>query len=89
MMIELNGWTTPCSRDHKDTPGMSLMGQNPDGSIRVRMDTLPRQAFLTTGMILSGCSAQTESIGLLNPDFVRWLMGFPIAWDNYAPMETL
>ena len=88
MMHLLKGWSTPCARDYKDTSGMSLTGTNPDGSTRIRMDTLPRQAFLTTGVILNGCYAPTENIGQLNPDFVRWLMGFPIAWDNYAPMET-
>lgn len=40
----LAGWASPASRDHKDTPGMATTGINPDGSIRNRIDMLPRQA---------------------------------------------
>jgi hypothetical protein len=25
----------------------------------------------------------------LNPRFVEWLMGFPIGWTDFAPLETL
>ena len=37
-------WSTPASRDYKDSPGMATTGTNPDGSMRARLDTLPRQA---------------------------------------------
>ena len=40
------GWVTPSARDWKDTPGMSITGKNPDGSTRVRLDQLPRQAAI-------------------------------------------
>ncbi len=40
------GWTRPTARDWKDTPGMATEGTNPDGSIRERLDQLPRQANL-------------------------------------------
>jgi hypothetical protein len=39
-------WSTPSTRDWKDTPGMSQTGVNPDGSERTRLDQLPRQAAL-------------------------------------------
>jgi hypothetical protein len=39
-------WSTPSSRDWKDTPGMATTGTNPDGSTRTRLDQLPRQAGL-------------------------------------------
>ena len=42
----LKGWTTPSSRDWKDTPGMSTESVNRDGSKRNRLDQLPRQAGL-------------------------------------------
>jgi hypothetical protein len=42
------GWPTASSRDHKDTPGMSETGANPDGSERKRLDQLPRVSQLTT-----------------------------------------
>jgi hypothetical protein len=43
---DMAGWSTASARDHKDTAGMSLTGQNPDGSTRDRTDQLPRQAQL-------------------------------------------
>ena len=38
------GWPTPNARDWKDTPGMATQGVNPDGSVRNRLDMLPRVA---------------------------------------------
>jgi len=43
------GWSTPSSRDWKDTPGMATTGVNPDGSERTRIDQLPRQAAQVMG----------------------------------------
>lgn len=40
------GWVTPSSRDWKDTPGMAQHGTNPDGTLRMRLDQLPRQAAI-------------------------------------------
>jgi len=40
------GWTTPATRDWKDTPGMAIHATNPDGSKRIRLDQLPRQAVM-------------------------------------------
>lgn len=37
------------------------------------------------GMEPDGSSATTEKPGALNPAFVCWLMGFPLAWDACAP----
>lgn len=70
-------WVTPSAWDWKDSPGMSTTGINPDGSERTRMDMLPRQVAGTTP---SGSSEPTESRGALNPEFVYFLMGFPIEW---------
>ncbi len=40
------GWLTPSARDWKDTPGMATTSINKDGSVRNRVDQLPRQAQL-------------------------------------------
>lgn len=44
----LSSWSTPSSRDWKDTPGMATTGTDPDGSERTRLDQLPRQAQLAS-----------------------------------------
>ena len=68
---------TPTSRDWKDGPGMSLEGKNPDGSIRKRDDLLPRRIF-----------SQGHTGGQLNPDWVEWLMGWPIVWTGLNALGT-
>jgi hypothetical protein len=80
-------WVTPSARDWKDGPGMATTGVNPDGSIRNRVDQLPRQVAATepTGPITSGSPERTEKRGALNPEFVCWLMGYPPEWDACAP----
>ena len=75
-----SGWASPAARDHKDTPGMATTGVNPDGSIRNRVDQLPRQAAMASGATTTGTPAATGKPGVLNPDLSRWLMGFPAAW---------
>lgn len=74
------GWATPGARDHKDTPGMSETGVNPDGSIRNRLDQLGRQVGLTS----TSSPAATAKPGVLNPALSRWLQGYPVEWCQAA-----
>lgn len=72
---------SPSARDWKDTSGMSETGVDPDGSIRSRLDQLPRQAQLAaSGQTATGGTGATESTGQLAPDYSRWLMGLPPEW---------
>jgi len=81
--------STPSSRDWKDSPGMNESGVDPDGSHRMRLDQLPQQAQLAgSGETATGGGAETGSTGQLNPDYSRWLQGFPAVWGSCAAMAT-
>jgi hypothetical protein len=71
-------WPTPTVRDHKDTGDLSNSMTRKDG--KSRLDGIPRLAY--------GSTAQTGNKGSLNPQFPCWLMGYPAAWDDFAPTET-
>jgi len=72
-------WPTPSARDWKDSPGMSKEGVNPDGSVRKRDDQLARRVFT---------QEDTQTGGLLNPNWVEWLMGWPIGWTDLNALAT-
>ena len=64
---------------------LSETGVDPDGSIRQRLDQLPRQAQLAdSGATATGGTPAMKSTGQLNPDYSRWLMGLPIEFSNCA-----
>jgi hypothetical protein len=71
-------WATPAVRDHKDTGDLSKSQFRKDG--KERNDTLGRQAY--------GSTAQMVNKGSLNPEFVFWLMGIPIAFCNSIARVT-
>lgn len=67
------GWGTPLARDWKDC-GPSIAELPPRG-------ILGRMAYLSS-------TAPTENGDALNPEFVRWLMGFPEEWTKSLPTVT-
>lgn len=65
-------------------------GVDPDGSIRSRLDQLPRQAQLAAiGETVTGGTEETGSTGQLAPDYSRWLQGLPEEWASCADTATL
>jgi len=87
LTLGMAAWTTPSSRDWKDTGPIKARGEKKDVH-DLRLDQLPRQAFLTPGPTSTGSSAATAKPGQLNPAFSRWLMGYPTEWDDCAPTVT-
>ena len=71
------GWPTPTTRDHKD------------GSYcpNVETNALLGRVVWTAGPLPTGLNAETGKpvAHRLNPNFSRWLMGFPAEWANCAP----
>ena len=75
----MSGWATPATRDWKDTGDLSTSMVRQDG--KVRMDTVPRQAF---GATANGSPVLTGRTGRLNVELPRWLMGYPEEWEEAA-----
>lgn len=71
----MKNWPTPCARDYRS---------------HVSMDTVARrQKGSTRGVNLSEqMQRDTGTTGQLNPQWVEWLMGWPIGWTALKPLET-
>jgi hypothetical protein len=81
--VMLAGWATPNTMDH--LPSSNLQERKTKGGCCNLKDQISALSF---GPPATGSPASTERRGQLNPAFSRWLMGFPPAWDDYAPTAT-
>lgn len=93
----MDNWPTPCARDWKGANAIEGLVRN-DG--KSRMDQLanavayrPRnwptpRCFMHKDALVNGIEEVTES-GQLNPDWVEWLMGWPVGWTDLKPMLDL
>ena len=64
---------TPAARDWKDTAGMAK-----EKGKRSRIDQLHRRIYFD----------ERSSSGKVNPEYVEWLMGFPITWTESTVSAT-
>jgi hypothetical protein len=70
-------WPTPCARDWKGSNSQSGLTRQ-DG--KSRMDQLPNAVAYG--------GDQTQQSGQLNPMWVAWLMGWPLAWTSCDALAT-
>ena len=75
----LTSWATPVTMDY--LPSANLEERKKQGGCCKLKD----QIF---GLAANGSPAGTGNPARLNPEFCRWLMGFPPEWANCVPTET-
>jgi len=85
-------WPTPTVQDSANDGGPSQFRRNSlPLNAAVKMWPTPvaddtgyrRESYAQGGTALS-----TVAGGQLNPTWVEWLMGFPIGWTDFEPLET-
>ena len=76
-------WPTPCATDYK--------GSGKNGADRDRLDYAVERGktkshiYQTIGIqTMGGKDTDTANCGLLNPDWVEWMMGWPLGWTDIA-----
>lgn len=75
---KMAGWATCAARDWRSDRGRK---SNLEQYGKKGMP-LPRMALLTPGAKAPGSCARTAKHGALNPEFCRWLTGYPDAWGS-------
>ena len=90
---KLRGWPTPTEDDSSNSTRDSgqyqsltrtvIQGWGPPTS-RDHKDLRPAKAP-TNGLLGRQVWDRTTRNGVLNPAFPRWLMGFPVRWDETSP----
>lgn len=77
---DCTGWPTP-------KEGKSNGRGNPDRKSQGRIEDVVQTIALTGPGTLGSAAAMASDVRL-NPEFSRWLMGFPAQWTQTQPTET-
>ena len=70
-------WPTPTAGDAKSSGSRNTANSKAHPGIS-----------LTDAVRNDGGTGRTEGGGPLNPTWVEWLMGWPLGWTDFAPLET-
>jgi hypothetical protein len=85
--VSLASWNSPAASDgdggKRPAAGTTMTGRHPNGN-KINMG-LASQVHIG---VATGSPAQMEKRGQLNPAHSRWLMGYPRAWDECAPIKS-
>lgn len=74
-------WPTPGAHDNRNR------GNYNNPCIQKRVESGKQIDLSMIAQASAGLNAQTEKSGQLNPEFVCWLMGYPVAWLFAAPRD--
>lgn len=73
LSLAVKMWATPCASDNRDRGNLG-------------MPAIRRRASMGKQIMLSMSVSDTS--GALNPEWVEWLMGWPVGWTDLRPLET-